>query len=250
MRLRFWGIALALAVCAAAAAVAVDFPPRPGETEFILDEANLIDPADRERIRSIAAATLKDTGIPIIVVTIPSLARYGASDIESYATQLFNHWGIGTRQTNYGILMLVSLGDRKARIELGASWEQAAVPSAVMIMNDIMIPNFKKGAYSAGILQGVQALDTMARGKSVRKPVVWWKVFLFIGGIVLGIAVAINLIRTGRKGWGWALLAAIFAILVAVLVAMARSGGRSGGGGGGRSFGGGFSGGRGATGSW
>jgi len=245
MRSHHWWIALAVVVCAVSPADAVEFPPQPGQTDFILDEASLIDPPDEERIRAIAAATLRDTKIPIIVVTIPSLARYGASDIESYATALFNHWGIGSRYTNYGILMLVSLGDRKARIELGASWEQAAVPTTEMIMNDIMVPHFKKGAYSAGIVQGVQALDTMARGKTVSKPVVWWKPVLLVGGIILGILVAINLIRTGRQGWGWALLAAIFALVVFILIAMVRSGGR-----GGRSFGGGFSGGRGATGSW
>ncbi len=73
-----------------------------------------------------------------------------------------------------------------------------------------------------------------------------WNVrdWVFVGLFALGVGAAISLIKSGRKGWGWALLAALGVILFFVLrTAMSQSG--SGG-----AFGGGSSGGGGASGSW
>lgn len=218
------------------------------EGEFIIDEANLIQPADREQIKQISAALLREHGNPIIVVTIPSLSKYGAFDVESYALAMFNAWGIGTRVQSKGILLLVAVADRKARIEMGEGYARAKDDVALEIMREVIVPSFKQGNYSAGILEGVQALDQMARGRRV-KTAPAWQSWLFVGVLVLGTGVAISLIASGKKGWGWGLLGVIFAIVVAMLLSGA-SGRRSGGSFGGSSFGGGRGGGGGATGSW
>ena len=70
---------------------------------------------------------MTDKAIPIIIVTIESMAKHGGAGmrIETFATLLFNQWQIGhaklgDQDWNTGILLLVSKGDRKARIELGA----------------------------------------------------------------------------------------------------------------------------------
>jgi uncharacterized protein len=101
------------------------YPPTPGERDFICDEANLLSPGDAAKIKEICDKLLSEKKVPIIVVTIPSLAKYGAAgwDIMVYAQNLFNNWGIGYPEWNYGMLLLVSVGDRKARIELGRGWQ-------------------------------------------------------------------------------------------------------------------------------
>lgn len=223
------------------------FPERPAQGEFVLDEAGLIHAGDQQQIEKVCKELLRDEQIPIVVVTIPSLAKYDASNIEVYARALFDNWGIGSQARNYGVLLLVSVGDRKARIELGAAWAGAKNDTARMIMNDIIVPNFKKGDYSAGILQGVQALDTMARGQHVRKAVSWTPILFILGLIVLGGCVGVSLIRSGHAGWGWALIAAIGA-LIAVILWLARFGKSDSSSG--ESYGGGSGGGGGATGSW
>jgi uncharacterized protein len=251
MRLRTPGRALALFLLAAVLVAAcqlaaqVRYPPRPGPRDFILDEAGLIDSADQAQIRATCDKLLTEERVPIVVVTIKSLADYGAQglSIDAYARSLFDAWGIGSQANNYGVLLLVSLGDRKARIELGESWAHTRDADAQMVMDGIIIPNFKAKKFSAGILQGVQALDTLARGMVVKIPRPWWHPLVFFGLIALGIGVAISLIRSGRKGWGWFLLALIVGLVVAILVGFLRS--RGGG-----SFGGGSGGGGGATGSW
>ncbi|MCI0356155.1 MAG: TPM domain-containing protein [Acidobacteria bacterium] len=225
----------------AAAAAAQMFPVRPMEGEFVIDEGNLIQPADREQIKQISAALLKERGNPIIVVTIPSLAKYGGSDIDSYALGMFNAWGIGARVQSKGILLLVAVADRKARIELGEGYAHTQDTLATEIMQEIIVPKFKNQEYSAGIRDGVHALDNLARGMPV-KAAPWWYAALFWGLIILGILAAISLIRSGRSGWGWLLLTLIFFTIIGIFV--------MGGRGKGTSFGGGRGGGGGATGSW
>ena len=186
----------------------VTFPDKPDRKDYFVDTAMMID----------------DLGI------------------EKYATRLFDQWGVGFKDRNYGILLLVSKGDRKARIELGAGWERNYDSQSKDIMDNLIIKQFKRGDFSLGILDGVRGLDAMARGLSLPKATPpWWVLPLTIIGAILLVLLIINLFKTGRSGWAWALIAAIAVMLFFMLRSAASSGG---------GFGGGFSGGGGATGSW
>jgi len=236
-----------LLVFAASAALAAEFPEKPPKEHFYVDEADLLNSEDAQAVDAIASALLQEQQIPILVVTVPSLVSYRAGEmsIEEYARALFDHWGIGSEHRNYGILLLVSLGDRRARIELGAGWGRDHDSDAEYIMSDLMIPAFKSGSYSDGIRQGAEALDKMARGLGLPKPKTpWWVPLVFFGGIALVIAIIVSLFKSGRKGWGWALIIALGVMLLFMLRSAMKSGGSGG------SFGGGFSGGGGSSGSW
>jgi len=225
---------------------AVTFPDKPPETDYFVDNANIIQEKERAEINAIASKILSEEKIPIFVVTIPSLSHYEASShsIESYATALFDEWGIGFQDRNYGILLLVSKGDRKARIELGAGWGHEHDRAAKDIMDNLIIKQFKNGDFSPGILDGVRGLDAMARGLALPKPTApWWFLPAIIIGAIFLVMLIINLFKTGRSGWAWALIVAIGIMLFFIL----RNAGSGGSGGG---FGGGSSGGGGASGSW
>ena len=239
-------------------AAAVHIPlERPGEREFIRDQAQMIDAADEQAIREIGDKLLTDKATPIIVVTIKSMAAYGGAGlrIETFATLLFNQWEIGHEKLggqtwNTGILLLVAKEDRKARIELGAGWKREKDALCERIMEEQIIPRFKQGEFSLGIRAGVEALDKMARDLELpRRPRPWWHYALILGSIGLAIFTVVSLIRRGASGWAWVFWGVVFAIVGAILYQMLRNSGRSGGFSGG-SFGGGFSGGGGATGSW
>src|SRR5262245_9695888 len=90
--------------------------------EHLSDFAGVLQPGDAARIRSTAERVLRERGVPIVAVTIESLAAQGAAgwSIERYATNLYNEWGIGGRGSNRGVLLLVSVRDRKLRIATGA----------------------------------------------------------------------------------------------------------------------------------
>jgi uncharacterized protein len=249
MALRFLLCSL-LSLAALPAFGGITYPTRPVEGAFIADEASLLSPEAAAEIKSIASSLQSDTGIPLIVVTITSLQAHGAAGltIEAYAMSLFNTWGIGHEKRNRGLLLLVSEGDRQARIELGADWGAGEHADSRQVMDGLIVPQFREGNMSGGILAGVRGLDAMARGLELPKPkpnagAIVLQIAIFVGII----AVIISLFKSGRSGWGWALIAAL---AIGIFFAMRSAARNSGGGFGGGSFGGGFSGGGGATGSW
>jgi uncharacterized protein len=235
-----------LAAVVSPAAQGAVFPDRPPDTDFFVDGALLIEPADRERINEVAAALLAEEDVPVFVVTIRSLAAQDAAgqSIEGYARALFDEWGIGSEERNHGMLLVVSSGDRRARIELGADWAGQHDTAARSVMNDLIVPAFKRGDFSTGIVDGVRGMDSMARGLALPKPTApWWFWPALVIGAIGFIALVVNLFRTGRSGWAWALIVG----LGLLLFMLARHAGSRGSGGG---FGGGSGGGGGATGSW
>jgi uncharacterized protein len=240
-------ITLSCFLISAGSSAAIDFPSKPDQKNFYVDEAWLISEGDGQTINQLAGALLTEEKVGLIVVTISAMSTYGAGDytIEKYAYELFNHWGIGSKNRNYGMLLLVSKGDRRARIELGSAWGHSYNYQAEQVMNDLIIPLFKRGEFSLGIAEGVRGMDAMARGLELPKPKKpWWILPLYLGIFALIVGVIISLFKSGRSGWGWALIALLGVLLFFILRQAVRRGGSGG------AFGGGFSGGGGASGSW
>ncbi len=145
-----------------AARSGLQLPPLPADRKFIQDYAYLID--SDKALAAIEAAqheAFVHNDTPIMVVTIGSMARFGGEgySIEKFARAWFNHWTIGSR----GILLLVSRDDRKARIELGVDWGTRFDARAARIMDEDILPKFKKSDYSGGLADGVKALAAMAK---------------------------------------------------------------------------------------
>jgi len=223
------------------------FPAKPTSENFYVDEAGLIAQGEGKAINEVAGALLRDDRVSLIVVTISSLTAHNAAGytIERYAFELFNEWGIGSERRNYGMLLLVSKGDRRARIELGSAWGHSYNVKAQEVMSTLIIPRFKEGNYSEGILAGVRGMDAMARGLALPKPKQpWWTIPLILAVLGLIIAVIVSLFKNGQKGWGWALIALLGVILFFLIRSALQSRGSGG------AFGGGYSGGGGASGSW
>jgi len=248
---------LILWLCAALACSQQTFTiPAMPTTGYVLDDASLLLPETIRQINHISDGAKRTVQAPIVVVTIPSLSSVGAHSVEWYATTLFNAWAIGERRYNRGVLVLVARDDRKARIEMGAGWGYARDQECQAIMDGWMVPHFKQGNYSEGILRGVMALDQLVRtGKAPRPPLPKW----FWPGIVgLGIFIfflILDLAKNGMSGWGGRFLRGLGRLLIEILSSSGRSGrfrsgGSSGGFSGGGFSGGGSSGGGGASGSW
>jgi uncharacterized protein len=242
-----------LAVPGEVRAQGASFPAPPPSGTFWVDDAGVLRDAEAAEIDRVASALLAERDVPILVVTIPSLTARGAAGytIERYAAELFDRWGIGSQERNYGMLLLVSVGDRAARIELGADYAGRHDASAAQVMDHLIVPEFRAGRHPEGILAGVRGMDAMARGIPLPSaPIPWYAIPLLAGVFAGGGALAYSLFRNGRNGWAWVVLAALFALLLLLLRNVGRGGTGGGGGGGGGAFRGGSSGGGGATGRW
>lgn len=173
--MRRWSRWSLLALLVAAAASGADIPPRPLGDSILWDDAGLLTRQDEAAVAALQREALELSNSPIVVVTISSAADYGDRTVEGLATRWFNAWEIGTlgleRGANQGVLLLVAVQDRRARIELGADWGRDWDDHAKRIMDGTIVPRFKAGDYSAGIVAGVRELHAMVKqGKSSQPP--------------------------------------------------------------------------------
>lgn len=152
------GLALALAALTAQPVSAQDFPALTGR---VVDQADLLDPAQEQALTQKLAALEANSNRQLVVATIASLQDY---PIEDYGYQLGREWGIGqaangdTEKDN-GVILLVAPNDRKVRIEVGYGLEPILTDalSSRIIQGDIL-PWFKEGNFSNGINAGVDSI--------------------------------------------------------------------------------------------
>jgi uncharacterized protein len=130
--------------------------PQPSSQFYVLDQANVLDQTTEETIVQASAALAQKTKAQIVVVTVNSL---GGAAPEDYALAILREWGIGDKDLNNGLLVLVSPQERVSRIEVGYGLE-GALPDAKtgQIQDEYMIPYFQNNDYNQGILNGYRAL--------------------------------------------------------------------------------------------
>ena len=92
----------------------------PTKEFYVNDYANILSEKTKNYILEKSVALQKATKAQIVVVTIPSL--YG-ENLEEYATELFRKFGIGDKEENNGLLLLLTLEERQFRIEVGYGLE-------------------------------------------------------------------------------------------------------------------------------
>ena len=159
--LRFFAFFLAF-ICVVIGGVAKADPAYPELQGRITDEAGLLTPAEKTDIAADLASLEQTSTDQIAVVTVKSLQGYS---IEDYGIGLARKWGIGQKGKDNGILLIVAPNDRKVRIEVGRRLEpfMTDTMSALIIQNAIL-PKFRRGDYAGGIKDGVRDIKTVLLG--------------------------------------------------------------------------------------
>lgn len=128
----------------------------PRSSNFVNDYAKVISPQNEKGLNYYLKELNDKTGAQIAVVTIPSLE---GEAIEDVALNIGRTWGVGQKGKDNGVVILVSTGDRKMRIEVGYGLEGAINDGkAGRIRDDYMIPFFKQGNMEQGIINGTIAV--------------------------------------------------------------------------------------------
>jgi uncharacterized protein len=233
-------------------------PPLTGRVQ---DEAALLSPDARQRIDGMLFAYQQQTGHQLALLTVPSLE---GDSLEEFSIRVVEAWQLGDKQRDDGVLLLVSVAERKLRIEVGYGLE-GELPDATSsrIIRDVITPAFRRGEPDVGIVAGLQAIMAATGGKDVPIPAELPRQRArarrgeeapggFVLVVLVGLAVMMFLGRGGRGGRSAVWAAAPFLL-------GGRRGGFGGGGfggGGGSRGGGGFGGGGGgfggggASGGW
>lgn len=233
-------------------------PPFPALTGPVVDDAHLLPQGVFERLSQKLAAYARTTGTQLVVVTLPTLNGF---PIDLYGYQLGRHWGIGQKGKNNGVLLLVDVGEKQVRIDVGYGLEGTLTDAqSFLIIHDVIAPLFKKGQYANGVEAGAEAILAVLgkRHSAIEKQRVQERngtgaLMLLILLFALSPLLRAIFGRGGRggpgssgRGGGW-----LGWLALGMLSGGGFGGGGFGGGGfGGFSGGGGSFGGGGAAGSW
>ena len=118
---------------------------------YVNDFAGVIPPSEEAVLTSIISELEQKTTAEIAVVTIPTLGNWS---LETFAVDLFEKWGIGKKDKDNGVLILVAYSDRKIRIEVGYGLEGVITDRiAGMIIRQKMAPYFQENKFGIGLIQ-------------------------------------------------------------------------------------------------
>jgi uncharacterized protein len=243
-----------------------DIPPIPKEQTSVYDYVDLLSGSQKSNLEQ-KLIQYSDTTSTQIVVAIISTTK--GENIGLLAPKWAHQWGIGQAKEDNGVFILLARDDRQIWISPGYGVEDKLTAGIVgELIRNVIIPEFKKGDYYAGLDKGTDAIFEILKGtykgmrqSSKSKPFPAKLIFILF---IIFIFIIISIIKNRRGGGGnRGHRSRGFTIWDAIILSkMGRGGfggGRSGGGFGGGGFGGGcfgggfggggFSGG-GAGGSW
>lgn len=130
--------------------------PFPALTGRVVDGADLLDAAEEARLTARLADLQARTKHQFVIVTVTSL---GGRTIEDYARDLGNSWGIGRKNVNDGVLLVIAPNERRMNIAVGDGLSGVLTTAVTQeILDTQMLPEFRKGDVAQGVDKGVDAI--------------------------------------------------------------------------------------------
>ncbi|AXH10998.1 hypothetical protein CP960_10760 [Malaciobacter halophilus] len=138
----------------------INFPSLTGR---VVDNAKILTTSQLKSLTAILKKHEEQTSNQIVVLTLKNLDGY---EIADYGYQIARYWKLGQKDKNNGVLLLISLEDRKLRIEVGYGLEGVLTDKiSHEIIEYTIKPEFKKGDYYQGVLKGVKAIIKSIKGE-------------------------------------------------------------------------------------
>ena len=192
--------------------------PETGPTAFVIDYAGILSVEQITSLEAKISAFEKNTSNEIAVVIVPSL---DGDTIENVAQEIFTKWGIGKKDKNNGVLLLISLTDRQTRIHTGYGVEGDLTDVGTSyIQQDIITPAFQSGDYYGGINRAVDKIIEALSGNNIvpenysGTPKNWQ--FLFILAFILLQWIGAILARS-KSWWGGGVVGGVLGVVVWII---------------------------------
>jgi uncharacterized protein len=265
--LRFLVATLALVLPAAA----IDVNSLPAPTGYVNDFAHVLNPEERAQLEELCRQVDQQLGVQFAFLTVDDI---GDRPIRDFGLDVARKWGVGSKNSNQGLLLILAVQQHQDDIEVGRGLEPYVTDGFAGTVRRDMTPDLQAGRYGAALLGAAQTLAPhVAQGKGIpftfqglqprSRPRPSRRDSGFPGWlIILGIFFLFWIIgRGGRRGGGGGGIGNFATgMLIGDLLGGGRRGGwgdggggfggGSGGGGGFGGFGGGDFGGGGASGNW
>ena len=273
---RLGALTILLLFCSSFVFGQVDVNSLPNPTGYVEDLAHVLNPQDKEELEAFCQEVDQQLSAQFALVTVDTL---GDRPIRDFALDLGRKWGVGSKNTNQGLLIVLAIKDRQNDIEVGRGLEPFVTDGFAGSTRRAMQPDLRAGQYGAALITASRLLaDHIAEGKGIpfsaggsARPVqraherggvpsLVMIVILFLVFWLIGRGGR----RGGRGGRGGGIGNLATGVLIGDLLGGGRRGGGfggdwgggggfgggSGGGGGFGGFGGGDFGGGGASGNW
>ncbi len=140
---------------------ALDVPERPSSR--VNDYAQLLSSSVKAQLEEKLAAFEAETSNQIVVAVFNSLE---GGSLEDFSIRLAEKWKLGTKKNDNGVILLIFKDDREVRIEVGYGLE-GALPDATakMIIENEIVPAFRKGDFDGGVEHAVIAIIQSTKGE-------------------------------------------------------------------------------------
>lgn len=156
---------------------------------FVSDNAQILNEEVINNVQKINQELSKtETKPQLMVITVEQVPEN--ETIESFTNQIGNKLGIGNKLYNNGVIYLVSVKDRQARLEVGYGLEEIIPDSLTDEITDSTVKDFYKlKDFNAGIhivttrINELLTTDTMSKTTSLPKISFLQKIWLYLLGI-------------------------------------------------------------------
>ncbi len=131
---------------------------------YVYDKAKLLSDGTKDQLNQNLAQLDQSKKAQVIVLTVDSL---GGQTIETYANTVFNKTGIGDKQTDNGLLMLIAKDEKKVWVEVGQGLEGDLNDGKVgRILDDDFVPYRAKDDYDNAVLKTTAAFTGVLTGQT------------------------------------------------------------------------------------
>ncbi|WP_392560110.1 TPM domain-containing protein [Orbus mooreae] len=145
----------------------IDSVPNPyqqSNVTYVVDPENILSPTDSSIINQRLQTLEQNTSIETAVVALPSI---GQIDTREFANKLFNHWKIGKKDKDNGLLILLVIDQREVVFEVGYGLEGNLTDAkSYRLMDQYMLPLFKQNQFSEGMRVGVDGVASYLEQQS------------------------------------------------------------------------------------
>lgn len=205
-------------------AAALNVPPTPTDIP-IVDQANVLTDQQKQDLAQKIANESTATSNQIGILIIPTLA---GDSLEDYSIRVARQWGIGTKERNNGVLLLVAVQDRKLRIEVGYGLEGSLTDArSSQIIRDRITPQFKNNNYYGGVDAGIDGIisaihneyDPQLQSTTTSSSSAFGALFEFIifGLFIIPSWIGAMLART-KSWWAGGVIGGLVGVAVSVFV--------------------------------
>src|SRR5579864_6737647 len=154
----------AVLLCSIAVAFGVDWKALKPEG-YVSDFARVVDASSKQALEQYCARVEQVTGAQMALVTVPALE---GEPVEDVANTIFRAWGVGQKGKNEGILLLLSIRDRRSRLEIGYGLEPILPDGLDGSILREMRPALRQQHYGEAMLAAADTLgNAIAEAKHV-----------------------------------------------------------------------------------